>query len=326
MRPRKHNRELPACMYLRSGAFYLVRKGKWLRLGRDRTAALREYARLLDAPDGAMADLIDTMFPRILRHKRTGLPKAAETQRQYLHCAELLKVMLAPLAPRDITTRDVKALRRELQDTPAIANRTLTVLRLLLDEAVEDELIDVNPAIGVEQIRMASRTRRVTVAEYDSIYANADKLLRAVMGLCYATGQRVGDVLAIRTEHVTDEGVFFEQAKTHARVIIGWTDELRDAVKAARALSPNALRPKFLFGHRAPTYAMIRKRWVKACANARVEDAHIHDIRAMAGTDADAQGIDAQRLLGHKDRRTTGIYLRDKVVPVVTGPTMKRKA
>lgn len=31
----------------------------------------------------------------------------------------------------------------------------------------------------------------------------------------------------------------------------------------------------------------------------------------------------AQRLLGHTDRRTTRIYLRDKVVPVVPGPVRK---
>ena len=48
------------------------------------------------------------------------------------------------------------------------------------------------------------------------------------------------------------------------------------------------------------------------------------NIRAMSGTDADAQGIDAQTLLGHTDRRTTRIYLRDKTTPTVRGPVMKR--
>ena len=57
---------------------------------------------------------------------------------------------------------------------------------------------------------------------------------------------------------------------------------------------------------------------------AQVADARIHDIRAMAATDARAQGIDPQALLGHTDAATTRIYLRDRVVPVVAGPVMRR--
>jgi hypothetical protein len=38
------------------------------------------------------------------------------------------------------------------------------------------------------------------------------------------------------------------------------------------------------------------------------------------------QVFDPQALLGHTDERTTRIYLRDRVVPVVAGPVMKRRA
>jgi hypothetical protein len=46
----------------------------------------------------------------------------------------------------------------------------------------------------------------------------------------------------------------------------------------------------------------------------------------MAATEADAQGISAQKLLGHTDARVTQRYLRDKIVPVVTGPSIRQKA
>lgn len=328
-RPRKHDRHLPACMYHRHGAYYHVQRGVWTRLATDLPGALREYARHLEQSPpatGGMPALIDIMLPRILKHARTGKPHAPDTQRQYKHCAGLLRAMLPLLEPQALTRRDVISVRNELQATPAVANRTVTVLRLILAAAVDDEIIDSNPAIGVEPIPMQPRTRRMTTAEFDRIHAHADPLLRAVMLLCYATGQRLMDAASIRTEDVSDAGVYFKQQKTGAEVIIAWTPTLRAAVDAARALHPNALRPAYLLGHRAPTYPMIRKRWVAARNAARVPDVVAHDIRAMAATDARAQGIDPQALLGHADARTTRIYLRDRVVPVVAGPVMKRSA
>lgn len=325
-RPRKRDRHLPACMYHRHGAYYLVRRGRWQRLGSDLAGSLREYARLIAQPSATagMPALIDTMLPRILKDKRTGKPKAAETQRQYRACADILREMLKQFDVEDLTPRDIKAVRRELESTPGVANRTLTVLRLMLDEAVEDELIATNPAQGVERIRMAARTRRITTAEFQRIHAHADPLLRAVMRLCYATGQRVMDVAGIKSADVGEDGVFVTQKKTGKQLVIAWTPELKAAVAEARALKPNALRPPYLFGFRTPTYAMIRKRWVAARDAAKLRDVTIHDIRAMAATDAKAQGINAQALLGHTDERTTRIYLRDKTVPIVAGPVMKR--
>jgi integrase len=226
----------------------------------------------------------------------------------------------------DITPRDVHSVRRELQTTPAVANRAVTVLTLILAEAVRDEMIASNPAIGVERMLIPARTRRVTVAEYERLYANADPLLRAVMHLCYATGQRLMDVARIRSEDIGEDGVYFKQQKTGSEVVIAWTPELRAAVAEARALKPNALRPTHLFGFAAPTYTMIRKRWEKARADAKLPDVRMHDLRAMSASDAKAQGIDPQALLGHTDERTTRIYLRDRVVPVVAGPVMKKRA
>lgn len=318
-RPRKQDRHLPACMYLKHGAYYLVRRGVWTRLGTDLAASLREYARRLDAPADTrgMPALIDTMLPRILRGKAT------ETQRQYRACADILRAMLRQLDPHEVTPRDVKAVRRELQDTPGVANRTITVLKLILAEAVEDELIETNAAADIERIKMAPRTRRITAAEFDAIRANGVPLLRAVMALCYATGQRVMDVANIRQADISDEGVYFKQQKTGKELLVAWTDTLRAAVAEARALHPNTIRMTFLLGHEVPTYKVIYKRWRAACTAARVVGANIHDIRAMSATDAEAQGLDAQGLLGHTDERTTRIYLRDRTVPVVRGPALR---
>lgn len=48
------------------------------------------------------------------------------------------------------------------------------------------------------------------------------------------------------------------------------------------------------------------------------------NLRAKSATDADAQGMDATRLLGHADKRTTQTYLRGLKVTTVE-PLRRRK-
>ena len=59
MRQRKVDRHLPPCVYQKHGAYWLVRAGKWHRLGTDLSLSLAEYGRRISAPKGGMADLIE---------------------------------------------------------------------------------------------------------------------------------------------------------------------------------------------------------------------------------------------------------------------------
>jgi integrase len=84
-------------------------------------------------------------------------------------------------------------------------------------------------------------------------------------------------------------------------------------------------RPLFRTRHgRRPAYKTVYDQWVRACRAAGVEDANLHDNRAFSATEARKQGLDPQKLLGHDDPKTTEIYLRDRIVEVVQGSTMRR--
>ncbi len=61
----------------------------------------------------------------------------------------------------------------------------------------------------------------------------------------------------------------------------------------------------------------LRAHWDKACHAAGVQDAHFHDLRAAGGTEVDRRGGDAQKFLGHRNRTTTEVYLRDRRVNVI---------
>lgn len=317
MRPRKHNRNLPPCVYLRHGAYYLVKAGKWTRLGTDLPTALTEYARLHAQPKGGMAQLIEEAMPHILKGK------ADQTVAQYKVAGRRLQEILAEFSPTQVTPRHVAQIRRSMAETYAVANRTIGVLRMVFDYALEEDLVEANPCVGIKRLPQNTRTRRLLPKEYQAIQAHAKPLLRVVMDLCYLTGQRVGDVLGIKRTELGEDGIYFKQQKTGARLVVAWTPELRATVDRAKGLHGSVAGMFLLKGTdaQAPTYHMIWKQWRTACKAAAVADATIHDLRAMSGTEADAQGIDAQKLLGHTDRKMTQRYLRDRTVPVVDGPS-----
>lgn len=321
MRQRKRDRHLPPCVFSHHGAYWYVKRKVWTRLGSDLGAALAAYAKLIQPqPEGTMPALITEALAD--RRKRI----APNTAKQYETIAKRLRTILADFAPEQVLPRHVVEIRRKLADHPGMANRALSVLRLVFDYALEQQMIDSNPARGIKRIEETARDRLISQAEFDAIRAAAVPRLQVIMDLCYLTGQRVGDVLTIRYADLGDDGIAFRQAKTGARLVVRWTPELRAAVDRAKALHGNVRALTLLHNRRgkAPDYKSTYIQWQTACRAAGVSDAHLHDIRAMSATDAEAQGVDAQALLGHTTPLHTRRYLRSKKVPQVSGPSVSR--
>lgn len=316
MRPRKKDRDLPPCVYNKHGAYWYVKKGKWVRLGDELSAALREYARMHEQKRGGMPELIDAMLPRILKGK------APSTVQKYTHTARYLQKVFEQFAPEQVTAADVVALRRHLIDHATVCNRTISVLRMVFHEALEDRIVESNPCVGIRSVKQPKRDRRVEPHEFDAIKAQSGPLLAAVMDLCYLTGQRIGDVLKIARGDLRDEGVYVIQQKTRARVLIRWNPDLRKAVDAALALHGD-VPGLYLLGKKPPVYNTIWQQYKSARDAAGIPDVVLHDLRAMSGTEAEAQGVDPQKLLGHTDRKMTERYLRDRKITQAEGPSFR---
>jgi integrase len=193
--------------------------------------------------------------------------------------------------------------------------------------AVEWGESDSNPCAGVKRHDPDSRDRLISDEEWRAIYDAAQPRLRVIMELQLLTGQRIGDVLSIRLNQLTDHGILFGQQKTGAKVLVRWTRQLRNAVEAAKALSadmPPALT--LLRGRRnaAPQYKNVYRQWVQACKVAGVEDARPNDGRAKSATTARAQDKDATALLGHKSAAMTDRYLRDRSPTQADAPNIRR--
>lgn len=317
MRPRKKDRHLPPCVYIKHGAYYLVKDGKWRRLGADLHVALSEYASIMALPEDGLPALIDKALPALIEGK------SSNTKMQYTHCAGLLKDVFAEFRPEQVRHGDIVQMMDAFSDRKSIANRMLTVLRLAYRWALDRGLVQSDPTVSVKRFAQQSRDRLVTPAEYAAIYARCLPWLQIIMDLCYLTGQRIGDVLKIEYSHLGDEGIFFEQQKTGKKLIVGWTPELRAVVDRAKDSNHKIKSLRYLLSGRAGTpraHPNVWKTFKNAAREVGLGDITLHDLRAMSGTEAERQGIDPMALLGHTDRRTTQIYLRDRSAKVVAGP------
>ena len=321
MRRRKTDTHLPRCVYQKHGAFWYVKEGKWTRLHKNLPEALTAYARLIQGAGNGMTDLIERAHPSIIRGK------ADNTVKQYNQARDTLKEILKHFSYDQVKPKDIAAIKEHYDDRPNMGNRILSYLRLVFDRAVEWQLIDANPCIGIKRHAEHKRTRYMSNAEFQAIRAEASDNIRAILDITYLTGQRIGDILKIQMTDVTDAGIFFQQEKTGNRVMVQMSPDLRIAIDAALAL-PRHQRGTTLFctirGGRPYSYSTVRDMFKIYADRAGIKDARLHDLRAKSLTDADAEGLDATNLGGHSDPRQTQRYIRLRKTKLATPPTMKK--
>lgn len=312
MRPRKKDRHLPSCVFERSGSFYYVKKNKWTLIGRSLPDALKEYAKIISAP----TDKIPALLERYLQ----DIDVAPNTMKLYKSAVKKLSDIFAEFEPAQVTARDMMTVMHKLKSTPGMANIMRVVMIGAMDLAFVEQYVDRNVIRDTKKLPMAKRDRYITDSEFAAIYRVAPPTTQVIMDLCYLTGQRISDVLSIRYSDLTEQGIEIVQQKTKHRMLLGWSDDLRQVVERAKKLHASVKGMTLLHtraGEQIP-YGTVVSAWKLACKNAKVENAHIHDIRAKAATDSHTDGLDSKTLLGHQSESVHNRYLRGKETPTVT--------
>lgn len=324
-RPRKHRSNLPPCVYLKHGAFFYVKGGKWQRIGVNLAEALAAYAAIVEAPKGGMVGLIDSVLAEITP------TLARSTVEQYGVAARKLKKILAEFSPEQVKSRHIAGIKDAMRDTPNMANRCISFLRVVFGKALERQLVDSNPCYGVKRHVEQKRDRYIGDDELQQIYLIAGERLKVIIGLLYYTGQRIEDVLSLKRSDLNDVGIDFEpqktKRKTQAKITVKWTSPLREVVERAKALGPKGAAAIALVPGRAgkpADYRTVSLQWSEACKAAGVVDAHIHDIRAKSLTDADSEGLNATALAAHSSPAMTQRYIRRRKAKVVDGPNIRQ--
>lgn len=314
------SRDLPKRVYLKHGAYYFVTTAnKWVRLCAEKDglpAMYRALAALTDAE--ATSDRMSAVISRWLEEKKAEW--SDKTAKDNERIAAIMSKRWAEFRPGDITTPLCNQYLKDYAKTPRTYNLHRTILRQVLSFAALDGLRQgYNPIDDVPRKSLGGRKRTVTDDEIKAVKKAAMQATRngealvQMIDLALLTGQRIGDLLKLRWQDVTKEGVLVEQSKTGERLLIQWTPALRAALKACERGDRigHVLKTQSGKGYQ---YAGIRSAWVRACERAGVQDLNIHDLRGRAGVDkTQAEGLEsAKALLGHRSIKMTEHYVDGK--------------
>lgn len=298
-RKRTKDKDLPARVYLRHGAYYFVdTAGKWNRLGDTKPKALRALADLLQTSTNTFSDAL-TKYRQLIMPR-----KAPKTQVDQSYQLDRLEAVFGRMPITSIRRGHIAQYRDSRP--PVAANRELALLSHVFARCLEWELVNDNPCKGIERNTETPRDRYVTDDEFDAVFGAAPPTVQAVMLMALLIGQREGDLLKLRRSDISEAGIAIRQGKTGKRLLVEWTPALRDAVEFAKSLPRTGIASQFLLTtetgqpYSSSGFQTAWQRHIKACHERGLiaERFTFHDLRAKAATD----GPDG-KLLGHTDER-----------------------
>jgi len=320
MRPRKVNRGLPSRMYFKHGRHWYVYRGKWQKLSADYAEALKQYAALTSQPSEGMNALIDAFL------ENYASKKTEKTRKEYKRLCEKLRPVLVEFHPSQVKPHHIFKIIEHESKKPVQANRIRQLLSVMFAYAVSRGDCEFNPVKQVKGVKVEKRDRYITHEEFNAVREQSGETIQCLMDFCYFTAQRISDVLKVKRTDITEDGVYFEQGKTGKKLLVKMTPELQEVIDRTRKLHDKVKGLTLFHGRGGKPYSYfgISAMFRRALAKTEVKDFHIHDIRAKSLTDAKNQGLDAQKLAGHKSSAMTDHYVKARMVEQVDPPSFRQ--
>lgn len=240
-------------------------------------------------PVGELMTLSDC-FDRYLQEVLPSL--APRTQMDYRRHIAKLRATFGHMRPDELMPKDIGRFLDRLKGKIQ-ANRQVAVLSAIYSKMVGRWFCaDKNPCLHVERNPSKKRTRYVSNEEYDAVYVLAKPRVQIMMDLALRTYQRQGDLLSLKWEQVTPEGVVFCQSKTGKKLRVKRGPKLDAALKRAEKLLPHLPREYVVKTRKGSRYTSegFRACWQRLMRKAMKSGAlkerfTFHDLRAKAISD-----------------------------------------
>lgn len=245
------------------------------------------------------------------------------------------RVGMKPISSVDV--RDIAQMLDESisEGQPRMAQVIRSVLIDVFKEAqhVGEVPPGFNPALATKQPRRKVTRQRLSLDEWQRIFGIADSkhtYMGNAMLLALVTGQRIGDISRMKFSDIWDDHLHILQEKTGSKIAIplslrcnaiNWS--LREVVARCRdyAVSPYLVH-FFRSTSQAARGAQVKARTLtmnfsdaRDLANIDWENgtpATFHEQRSLAERLYKEQGINTQKLLGHKSSKQTDAYNDDR--------------
>lgn len=311
-RRRQGNLDLPPRMHLKGGCYYYVTSTlprKWIKLHSELAKARVLWAQLENG-DAGCSNVFNTRLDEYLVSPKF-LALAEKTRKQYENVAKKLREFFKGATMGAITPAHI-AQWMDAHPSPINANTGKSIISNVFQVAVRHGIVNRNPCKEIAYHSIKGRDRLISDVEYRAIWDSAEVHIRVAMDVAYLTGSRIQDILDIKLQDITSDGLFIKQGKTGKRMLFELSDALSDVLASAKSM-PRSIRGMHLLCNRQGqpySYRVFNDHWLKAVRAAGVKEVHFHDIRAKSATDAKEVGLDYQALLGHSTRAMSDRYIR----------------
>jgi integrase len=228
---------------------------------------------------------------------------AASTQSTYRGVLERLREEHGEKRVIMLERRHVKSLIDAKAQTPAAANRLLSLLQLLLDHALDQELVASNVARAVKPIRYKREGFHSWTEGDIEAFRKRHPLgitQRLAFELLLGTGQRPGDVSRMSPAQICDGCLWLTRQKTGAALAIPIGPELEAAMRAAPLIGRDAI---IVIAFGKPFTGKGFQNHVKdACRAASPDHCSAHGLRKAAArrlADAGCSTHEIASITGH---------------------------
>ncbi len=180
---------------------------------------------------GSIKALIE-VYKKSSEYKSLG----EDVRKTYLRNLDMIAEKLGGFQARTLTRRVVLEWRDGFSATPAKANTLVKVISRLYSFAVERGMVTQNPLMKIHQFKNGER-RPWKPEEIKKFQKKSSPTMCLALSLGLYTGQRLGDVIRMRWNQISDGGIEVTQQKTGEKVWIPLHEKLKASLGKIKAKS-----------------------------------------------------------------------------------------
>jgi integrase len=309
-------------------------RSRWLHLGRADAITLADARRIAARHAAAVADGRDVVAERKAERgdgtfgemaARYFDEYAKRKNKSWKQADRLVRRHLLPkwgnLNAKAIARSDVKRLIANIR-APVLSNQILASASAIFNWAIRQDIVAVNPCVGVDRNTVRSRERILSDSEIPKFWVAFDTvgLIRgSALKLILLLGQRPGEICCMRREHLRDGWWEMPGAPDPS---VGWPGTKNSqshavwlpepALVIIRELLDGELAAGFVLGGDRPI-RKLSESMQRICRDFGVERITPHDLRRTHGSTITALGFgrDAMnRIQNHREGGIASVYDR----------------